>query len=175
MKLVLLLFYILNFNNLHSNAATLNNAIKENSYYYEAEYDVFANKTDEGEETETKAPLFDEENILKKYRKLIINDVAINLDDDEFNQNTDTEVYKAYYQDDLYFECDLPDDICKGNYDWSVNGFFLKLNEPAYTLILNKKINTNSTFLNVSCYFELAKHNLTKSLQFPLIHLGIFL
>ena len=115
-------------------------------------------------------------NYLLKYRKLIINDVAINLDNDGENEfNSDAQIYKAYYKDDLYFECDLPVEITQGKYKWLVNGHFLKngvfdFDEPAYTLVLNEKIESNTSFLNVSCHFNVEHH--ATSLQFPLIHLG---
>jgi hypothetical protein len=114
-------------------------------------------------------------NNFKKYGKLIINDVAINLED-ENNPNGHEQIYKAYYKDDLYFECEIPSDMLSdGKYKWSVNGLFLingstDFGEPIFTLVLNEKIDSNNSFLNVSCYFEINYQ--TFSIQFPVIHLG---
>lgn len=112
--------------------------------------------------------LIHSEESLKRYRKLFVNDMEVLLDDTE----NEVDSVKAYYKDDLLFECEIPEDMNKGVYDWSVNGYFLGLNESSYTLILDKKIESNSTFLNISCYFQLNESDKPIYLKFPTIHLG---
>ena len=124
---------------------------------------------------EVDTSIINDSNNFKKYGKLIINDVAINLED-ENNLNGHEQIYKAYYKDDLYFECEIPSYMLSdGKYKWSVNDLFLlngstDFGEPIFTLVLNEKINSSNSFLNVSCYFEINYQ--TFSIQFPVIHLG---
>lgn len=118
------------------------------------------------EEQEEEEYAFGED--LKKYRRLYINDMEIILNED----NDDIGLLKAYYRDDLYFECDIPEKISNGNFDWFVNGHFLGLNDSSYTLVYDKKIESNSTFLNISCYFQFTSNSKASGLNFPLIHLG---
>lgn len=112
---------------------------------------------------------------LKSCRRLFINDLEIKLDDiDEDEWTSDAELIKAKYRDDIQFECDLPRQLLRDNtYDWSTNGVFLGLNESSYSLILDKRFESNKTFLNVSCHFYLKNHDMLTSLSFPPINLGL--
>jgi len=138
---------------------------------YSGEYEISSIEIDQTEINH----IINDSNNLKKYGKLIINDVLINLED-ENNLSSDRQVYKAYYKDDLYFECDIPSDLLSnGKYKWSVNGLFLingtnDFDEPIFSLVLNEKIDSNNSCLNVSCFFEIDYQPF--SIQFPLIHLG---
>jgi hypothetical protein len=140
---------------------------------YPDDYEMSSIESDQNDISQS---IINDSNSFKKYGKLIINDVAINLnDEDENNQSSGMQIYKAYYKDDLYFECDIPPDLLIGKYKWSVNGHVLingstDFDEPVFTLVLNEKIDTNTSFLNVSCFFDMEYQ--TFSIQFPLIHLG---
>lgn len=115
---------------------------------------------------------------LNTYRKLSINDLVVSLQDfddqeDVDNPNEFQEIIKAYHKDDLQFECDLPEEY-KGTYDWSVNGYLIGLNDASYSLILDK-VDSNTTFLNVSCHFQPSDMKQNKiTLNFPPINLGIY-
>ena len=114
---------------------------------------------------------------LRKYRKLAINDMRIDLHADDLSDDSENEenIIKVYFQFDILFECDLPSEMFKGSFDWSVNGYLIGHNESSHTIIINE-IETNPKFLNVSCYFELNEDtNEASSLQFPSIQIGTYL
>lgn len=112
---------------------------------------------------------------LKTFRRLFINEMEILLDDLEANESiTEPDIIKAKFQDDVQFECDIPGNLLRENsYDWSMNGILLNLNDSSYSVILDKRVNTNKTFMNVSCHFYLnGHHNGLTNLDFPPINLG---
>lgn len=111
---------------------------------------------------------------LKAYRKLFINDLEIMLSDENGDEEVDLGVIKAKYRDDLQFECEMPRKLYRGTYDWSINGYYLGINESIYNIVLDKRAQTNNTFLNVSCYFQLLDDRIFTTLEFPPINLGFF-
>lgn len=112
---------------------------------------------------------------LNSFRRLFINEIEIVLEDLETGESVlESNLIKAKYQDDVQFECDLPRSLLRENtYDWSMNGVFLNLNDSSYSVILDKRVNTNKTFMNVSCHFYLDGQLKLASLGFPPINLGL--
>ena len=114
-------------------------------------------------------------NQLAKYRSFAINEIKVFLDDiDTYESSSkDNEIIRVYYKDDLQLECNIPESKFRGSYDWSINGYYLRLNESSYSLILDKKIDKNLTHLNFSCYFESTEAGQIVSLQFPTLVIGM--
>jgi len=110
---------------------------------------------------------------LNIYRKLSVNDMFININDDENESNNDNLVIKAYYKDDVQYDCELPEEYnLIETYDWLINGYKTGMNESSYNIILDKKIDAKNTFLNVTCMFKLLNQTNYFYIHFPIVHLG---
>jgi hypothetical protein len=115
---------------------------------------------------------------LNLYRKLSVNDMFININEDE-NENEPTNenlIIKAYYKDDIQYDCELPEEYnLIETFDWSINGYMTGMNESSYNIILDKKIDSKNAFLNVTCMFKLLNQTDFFYINFPIVHLGNYL
>lgn len=110
---------------------------------------------------------------LNLYRKLSVNDMFININGDENESKNDNLIIKAYYKDDIQYDCELPEEYDSIElFDWSVNGYMTGMNESSYNIVLDKKIDSKSAFLNVSCMFKLLNQTDMFQINFPIVHLG---
>lgn len=110
---------------------------------------------------------------LNLYRKLSVNDMLININGDENESKNDNLIIKAYYKDDIQYDCELPEEYDSIElFDWSVNGYMTGMNESSYNIVLDKKIDSKSAFLNVSCMFKLLNQTDMFQINFPIVHLG---
>ena len=110
---------------------------------------------------------------LNLYRKLSVNDMFININGDENESKNDNLIIKAYYKDDIQYDCELPEEYDSIElFDWSVNGYMTGMNESSYNIVLDKKIDSKSAFLNVSCMFKLLNQSDMFQINFPIVHLG---
>jgi hypothetical protein len=113
---------------------------------------------------------------LNIYRKLSVNDMLININEDENESNNNNLIIKAYYKDDVQYDCELPEEYDSIEaFDWSVNGYMTGMNESSYNIILDKKIDSKNAFLNVSCMFKVLNHSDFFYIHFPIVYLGNFL
>ena len=110
---------------------------------------------------------------LNLYRKLSVNDMFININGDENESKNDNLIIKAYYKDDIQYDCELPEEYDSIElFDWSVNGYMTGMNESSYNIVLDKKIDSKSAYLNVSCMFKLLNQTDMFQINFPIVHLG---
>lgn len=109
-------------------------------------------------------------NQIKNYCNVYINDLRIKLN--RFKKNR---LLKAFFNDHLTFECDIENKFEASNFDWSVNGLFLGINEPEYMLFLDKKIESNDTYLNITFYYWIPDIGPPQYFNFPAIHLDRYI
>ncbi|RNA07854.1 hypothetical protein BpHYR1_003007 [Brachionus plicatilis] len=107
---------------------------------------------------------------IHNYCNVYINDLEIKLNN--FNRNS---LLKAFFNDHLTFECDIPYELGASNFDWSVNGLFLGINEPEYMLFLDKKIDSDDSYLNITCYYWIPDIGPPQFFNFPMIHLDKYI
>ena len=109
-------------------------------------------------------------NQINYYCNVYINDFRIKL-----NNNNRNRLLKAYFNDHLTFECDIENRFEASNFDWSVNGLFLGINEPEYMLFLDKKIESEKTYLNITFYYWIPDIGPPQYFSFPVIHLDKYI
>ena len=80
------------------------------------------------------------------------------------------EILKAYYDDDILFECDVPKNMIKSNYTWIVNNKSTDIIDSYYNTNIDKNIHKDIAFLKVACKF-VTKDNSEILIKFPLIEI----
>jgi len=117
---------------------------------------------DEKKSNQIKESFADYEN----FCKISLNEMIIEMSD-KSNVN---EILKAYYDDDILFECDVPKNMIKSNYTWIVNNKSANTIDSSFNTNINKNIHKDIAFLKVACKF-LTKDNKEILIKFPLIEI----
>jgi hypothetical protein len=125
------------------------------------------------DDDENQSNPIDESNFSRDYEnycKLSLNEMIVEMSD----KNYVNEILKAYYDDDLLFECDVPKNLIKSNYTWIVNNKTADIIDSSYNTNIDKNIHKDVAFLKVACKF-LTKDNSVILIKFPLIEIDGFM
>ena len=178
-KFILLLLLILN---VYGSTETQDLLEKESEYeteedysdYNEYDYDDDDNilENDEYGMDVDDDPDFEVED-LKKVRnlcKLSVNDMVIPLS--RYGDAILNETVRAYFSDDLFFECNIPKKYLSEPISWRLNGTQIDLNDFFFNLAVDKKMVNNLTRISVTTIVNIKNQTVPQIIQFPIVVLG---
>lgn len=148
-----------------------------------SEYDYYNDESTEKQDEYDDYSSYDYDNIeedpdfkvedLTKARnlcKLSVNDMVIPLS--RYGDHILNETVRAYFSDDLFFECNIPKKYLSEPISWRVNGTQIDLNDFFFNLAVDKKMVNNLTRISVTTIVKIINQTEAQVIQFPVVVLG---
>ena len=104
----------------------------------------------------------------ENYCKISMNDLVIPLTINHQNS------LLAYYNDDLLFECEFPEDLSIRNFTWILNNKKMESTDSTLNIAIDKNVYNSTNDLSVICKFIL-NTNLEKFTKFPVIKIDKYI
>lgn len=78
----------------------------------------------------------------------------------------------AFFGDDLFFECNVPQEFLDSNIQWKLNDTLIDLDSHNFNFVVDKRMADNMTRLLVTTSFRLKNEEAIETVRFPLIVLN---
>lgn len=135
---------------------------QEDEYYYEEpelieEEDAVAEVVGDSVES-----VFYESKLSADYQRLFINDIKIDL-----VEESKLDYIHVFYRDEIVLECDLPQNVYMGNFEWTLDGQKLPTNETSLDFRPSKYHDSKKRNFTYSCFFQLKNHLNLSNMTFP--------